>query len=365
MRKSIPIRILYLCGGISLLSWLVLRIIPAGAPADRAEMIRASRLMAESQQTLRTCREREGLAEDPRIDLNRTGLIGIESSPITTTLGSAEAKRTTTNPDFAGLVVLLLKEAGVEKGDTIAVGASGSFPGLILAVCSASRALGLETLVICSLGASQWGANDPRFTWLDMARCLGAGGTGSVRMIAATLGGDGDVGKEMDDEGRRFLLDSIRRSGLPSFRETNLEMNVRRRIDLYERSAGGKPIKAFVNIGGSWANMGTDASVLNIKPGVVRALRLPPPGKRGVLQEMAGRGVPVIHLLNIGKLAERYGLPWDPSPLPAPGEGAIYRRTERTERFFLIVSVVYFVFIAAALAAGSRASGHRRRGPVA
>jgi poly-gamma-glutamate system protein len=365
MRKRTSVRTLYLCGGLSLLSWLALKITPVGAPADRSEMVLASRMMAESQQTLRTCREREGLGEDPRIDLNRTGLIGIESSPITTTLGSVEAKRTTTNPDFAGLIVLLLKEAGVEKGDTIAVGASGSFPGLILAVCSASRALRLETLVICSLGASQWGANDPRFTWLEMARCIGIGEAGTLRMIAATIGGDADIGKEMNEEGRRLLLDSIRRSGLPPFQEPDLKLNVRQRLDLYERSAGGKTIKAFVNIGGSWANMGTDASVLNIKPGVVRAVRLPPPGRRGVLQEMAGRGVPVIHLLNIGKLAERYGLPWDPSPLPAPGEGAIYRRAERTERFFLIVCAFYLAAVAVALAADSRASGHRRQGPGA
>jgi len=338
---------------------------PAGAPAGRSEMILASRLMTESEQTLRTCRERAGLAENPRIDVNRTGLIGIGSSPITTTLGSLEAKRTTTNPDFAGLIVLLLKEAGVAKGDTIAVGASGSFPGLILAVCSAARALDLDALVICSLGASQWGANDPRYTWLNMARCLGTGGDGNVRMIAATIGGEGDVGRDMNAEGRRLLLDSIRRSGIPTFEESDLEKNVRRRLDLYERNAGGRAIKAFVNIGGGWANMGTDASILNIKPGLVRAVRLPPPGRRGVLQEMAGRGVPVVHLLNIAKLAERHRLPWDPSPLPAAGEGAIFRRAERSGRLFLILCGAYFTAIGGVLAAGLRAPGHRGRGPAA
>jgi len=35
---------------------------------------------------------------------------------------------------------------------------------------------------------------------------------------------------------------------------------------------------------------------------------------------MASEGVPIIHLLNIKGLAARYNLPWDPQPLPQPGE---------------------------------------------
>ena len=42
---------------------------------------------------------------------------------------------------------------------------------------------------------------------------------------------------------------------------------------------------------------------------------------------MAAAGVPVIHLLNVKGLCERYGLPWDPRPLPASGgNGPLYRR---------------------------------------
>jgi len=52
---------------------------------------------------------------------------------------------------------------------------------------------------------------------------------------------------------------------------------------------------------------------------------VPPPAERGVLQAMAAEKIPVIHLLNIKGLCERYGLPWDPRPLPRPGEGRIYR----------------------------------------
>jgi poly-gamma-glutamate system protein len=109
-------------------------------------------------------------------------------------------------------------------------------------------------------------------------------------------------------------------SGIPFIEKADLRANVAERLRLYEEAAQGRPIKAFVNIGGSWANIGTNAEVLKLRPGLLRDVFVPPPGERGVLQAMAAKKVPVIHLLNIKGLAERYGLPWDPKPLPRPGE---------------------------------------------
>src|SRR5690606_13924448 len=106
----------------------LLRVLPGPAPAARAEMIEASRLMARATAALRECRAARGIALDRAADPNGTGLIGVEDSKITTSSGQLEAKRTTTNPDFAALVVSLLREVGVGKGDAVAVGASSSFP---------------------------------------------------------------------------------------------------------------------------------------------------------------------------------------------------------------------------------------------
>ncbi len=50
-----------------------------------------------------------------------------------------------------------------------------------------------------------------------------------------------------------------------------------------------------------------------------------PDSGKGVLSRMADRGIPVISLLNVKELALRYGLPIDPVPLPAPGEGELFR----------------------------------------
>lgn len=74
-------------------------------------------------------------------------------------LGNLEAKRTSTNPNAAALVVHLLYQAGVRPGDRIAVNCSGSFPALILSVLCAMDAMELDGTVFCSVGASTYGAD--------------------------------------------------------------------------------------------------------------------------------------------------------------------------------------------------------------
>jgi poly-gamma-glutamate system protein len=329
MRTGTSRERLYLLGALGILFFALFKLVPPGSPPDKGAMMRASEIMASAEKAVRECREARGVAPDPASDINLTGLVGIETSPVTTTLGNLEAKRTTTNPNFAGLLVRLLVDAGVRKSDVVAVGASSSFPALIVAVVAAARALDAEPLLICSLGASQWGANDPAFDWLDMYACLERGPGPKGGIVALAVGGDEDRGGELSAPGREFLEERIRRAGLPVVEGPTLERDVERRVRIYFEGASGRRIGAFVNIGGSWANIGTDPSVLRVAPGLARVPEIPPAGSRGVLQEMASRGVPVIHLLNIKGLAAAHGLPWDPSPLPRPGEGDLYARPER------------------------------------
>ena len=350
MRKTPRCPGLYLAAGLSLLFFGLFKFFTFDALPERALMVRAAETMAASERTLLECRERKKASPDAATDPNRTGLVGVETSPISTTLGNLEAKRTTTNPNFAGLVVRLLNEARVKEGEAIAVGGSSSFPGLLLAVLSAAKAMDVDALLICSLGASQWGANDPRFTWLDMFACIAGGIEAGGRIIALSVGGEGDVGRDVSEEGRRFLIGEARKSGLPLIEEPNLPRNVERRLRFYEEGAGGKRIAAFVNVGGSWANMGTDASVLVLKPGSTKVRDIPPPDRRGMIQEMARRGVPVIHLLNIKGLAARYGLPWDPSPLPRAGGRDLYRRSSGSNPFVMTLIGAYLILAVLALA---------------
>ncbi len=329
MRTVSDPRRLYLVGALGLLFFVLFKLVPPGSAPDKTVMLRAAEIMASAETAVRECRNARGMAPDPENDINLTGLIGIGTSPVTTTLGNLEAKRTTANPNVAGLVARLLVDAGVMAGDVVAVGASSSFPGLIVAVLAAAQSLDVEPLLICSLGASQWGANDPRFDGLDILNCLERGPGPKGTILALAVGGDEDRGGDLPALGRKLLEDRIRRSGLTAIEEPVLERNVERRVRIYLDGAAGRRIGAFVNIGGSWANIGTDASVLRVAPGLSRVTEIPAAGSRGVLQEMALRGVPVIHLLNIKGLAVANGLPWDPSPLPRPGEGDLYTRPER------------------------------------
>jgi poly-gamma-glutamate system protein len=240
--------------------------------------------------------------------------------------------------------------------------ASSSFPGLIVAALCAARALDVTVLPILSLGASNWGGNDPRWTGLETVACLRQSGILDARLLAASVGGEGDAGRDMAAEGREFLKRKIAEAGLPLIEEKSLSDDVAARLRLFERGAGRAPIKAFVNVGGSWVNMGVDSEVLKLRPGFNPAadVFIPPPGRRGLIQEMAAKGVPIIHLLYVKGLADRYGLPWDPVPLPGPGESGTGKEDPSTRVIRLAGAVLYLLG-----AAGGGALILRRRRALA
>lgn len=332
---------------LSILFFVLARFIPSReGDATQEEMLRASTIMSSATEVLRECQQKRGFLLDVRSDVNQTRLIGLEFSPLTTSLGSLEAKRTTTNPNFAALIVFLLKEAGVNTGDTIAVGASGSFPALMVAVLSAAKVMNVRTLIICSLAASQWGANNPDFNWLHMQNCLLQAGIFDTQPIALSIGGERDTGEGMSSEGLLLLKKEIQESGIAFIYEPDLRRNVEAKMRLYDEKAEDSEIKAFINIGGSSSNLGEDSEILKLKPGLVKIRRLPPTEKRGILYEMAARNIPVIHLLYIKGLVQRYGLEWDPIPLPQPGEGSLYRLAREKQPFFLFLVVIYFLLVA-------------------
>jgi hypothetical protein len=101
--------------------------------------------------------------------------------------------------------------------------------------------------------------------------------------------------------------------------------------------------------------MGTDGEVLKLKPGTnpPGEVILPAPERRGLIQEMARRGVPVIHLLYVRGLAERYGLPWDPIPLPSPANGRLVR-SDRPAGGEFAVLLIYLAGAALLLAGAAR-----------
>ena len=285
----------------------------------------AAQRMQLATRALREERLARGIPIESEIDPNATGLIGPEYTAITTTLGYLPAKRTSTNPNMAGVLVAMLDRAGAKPGDCAAVGFSGSFPALNIAVLCALQAMDLKPVIVSSVGASTYGANDPRFTWLDMEQVLHERGLFPWRSDAVSPGGVTSIPTFFGDEGIREMQAAIARSGRPALDEQGdetLQLDVARRMALYETGCGGRPA-VFINVGGSLPALGNCPQAHALPTGLL------PPGIRsvgpgcGVIFRMAAAGVPVIHLLDIRKIARDYGLPVDPAPLPAVPDGRV------------------------------------------
>ncbi len=342
----------------SLVAWVGLEwFSPRPTVTWTEEMRAAAGRMQEAIDIIAGYHETAGIEIDEAIDPNRTGLIGPEYTELFTTLGQLEAKRTTTNPDLAALMVHLLRRAGVAPGDTIAVGASASFPALMIATLAASEAIGAHPVVIISLGASSYGATRPDLDLLRIYQLLLTAGVISTPPSAISLGGEGDVGADFEPGFREGLLERVRRSEVPMVHDPVFRENVARRMAIYlgageagaaaaaSEPAGAGRIAAFVNIGGNEANLGRSPMVLGVAPGLNESLPLPAEAQRGVLYEMSARGVPVIHLLHIRGLARHHGLPWDPMPPPEPGTNPLTRDEEHRGWPFWLIMGGYFATI--------------------
>lgn len=288
------------------------------------EKIAASELTLQAMELVRNEWLERGHRINPKTDPARSGLIGALATPVTSDPGDLEAKQTTINPNFGGVVVGLLKDAGVRKGDMVAVSFSGSFPVLNMAVLAALRTLELKATIISSASGSQWGANDPDFLWIDMESFLNSRGVFPFRSEAASMGGKNDRGREMTEKGRQYVLQAIKRNNLPLITSSTVRANIDERLKIYFRA--GTP-KVYINVGGGIASAGIRPFKIFLKPGL-----LPDelPGEvttESVISRFLHTGIPVIHLGNIKQLAGRYGLPVTPSAIPPIGYGRLYYQT--------------------------------------
>ena len=275
--------------------------------ADRAEstMRQAWRLIQDAKRQAGIGIGSEG-ANDP------SGLIGAEMTPLVTTLGSLESKQLSTLPAWPRVLAAQLQGAGVGTGSIVAASCSGSFPGLNLAVACACRALGARLIAVSSVTSSTWGANQPGFTWPEMEARLVAAGILTSGSIAISTGGDDDRASDLEPDAR-LLAEQIGDHAALALRAVRLRPSdyaeaVRMRIDAFDRAADGGPIAVYINIGGSQASMGRSPTVLKLKSGWLGRDAFRSGLDDGVMGQMARRGIRVLHLLNIGDLAVRWGI---------------------------------------------------------
>lgn len=305
------------------------------------EKFEAAQLASLAANNLKKYRLEKGIFIDDVNDPNQTALIGQEYTQITTDRGYIEAKLSTTNPNFAAIIVQLLKDANVEEGDNIAVAMTGSFPALNIATIAALETLKLNPIVISSVGSSNWGANDPFFTWLDMEARLNKSKVFNTRSVAASIGGGSDLGRGLSPQGRELITQAIGRNNIDFIHEKHLEESIAKRMDIYEEKGKGKPIKAFINVGGGIASLGNTINGKIIPPGLTQYLPMKNFPVRGVIIQMGQQKIPIIHLLNINLLLTEYGLPISPVPLPEPGIGEIFVQ----KKYNLVVTSIATLFL--------------------
>jgi len=305
------------------------------------KQVAAAQLMLDSYEVIREKKLELGLEIDPNIDLNNTGILGLAYSEITTTKGLLEAKRTSASPAFAALIVNYFTELGLKKGDVVAIGASGSFPALILASLCACQVMELNPITIYSVGASNYGANVPEYAFSDMLNYLNEEKVINYEFDAILMGGVDDLALGVvSDEGRELILEVIERSGVDNFiKAEDLAASIKERMKTYIQVADGRPIKCFINVGGAPANYGTTSDSLNFPNGLVTNIRSYPINpKRGLIFDFSAMGIPVINLLDIRGLALQSGIVIDPTPFPELGTEGVYY-TVSYNKFIMVLTL--------------------------
>lgn len=325
-RARRPLGWLAAAAAISIALWLVAeRFLEPPTHPRYPEMLAAARSMQAASQVLVAAQEARGLLQPPEADPNRTGMIGPEYTGLTTSLGDLGAKRTITNPDFAAALLGQIASLGLPRGTPVVIVVSGSLVGGNVAAIAAVEALGLRPVALASLSASMWGATDPAFNWLEMAATLESRGVVASVPVAAVLGGNGAVGGGIEPEALDALRASAARAGVPIVEARPVAAVIDGLMEHAAAALGGATPGLVINVGGAVIGLGSCPESYDFPPGLTRRPIPCTGGTPGVAMRLSAEGVPVLHVLNIRRMALDLGLPYDPVPLPAPGNNpAVY-----------------------------------------
>ena len=309
------------------------------------DKVEAAQLMKQAMKILKEFRMEKSVFIDIENDPNETGLVGAPFSLITTDEGDLDAKLTTLDPNFSAAVVDLMYQIDLTAGDTVAVLMTGSMPGANMAVVTACEALGIHPVIITSIGASQWGANQVDFTWLDMESILYENDLIPARSIAASIGGRNDMGRLLSPAGRKLITENIAAHQLPLIRRDRLAENIQDRMELFKSVHPIGQYNAVINVGGGVASLGTSFNLKLLPPGVVTRTDISnigrPGGIEGVMAKFVKANVPALHILNIRPLIRQFNMPFAPIPIPEIGMGSLYAE----ERYNLFVAAVCLLIV--------------------
>ena len=281
-------------------------------------------------------------------DLNKTALLGPEFTELTSTPGEVGAKRSVLNPYFAAAMIRYFREAGLKRGDKIAISTSGSFPGFVIATLIASKVYGLDVYLTASVGASMHGATRVEYNIFDIIKALRDGGFASYHLVGVSCGSKNDQGGSVLEgilyEGTPELSYELCKeaslwSGAEIIHYENLTDSIRRHLELL-----GEDVKMFINIGGASVNSGTSAYTLDFPQGLVLdPPKIPEGDNIGLNYEYAKRGIPVLNLLNVKKLCQDNSISFDPFPLPKAEDYASYTQPVYSKTLIAVFLSLFFI----------------------
>ena len=292
----------------------------------------AAKRMEESEKYLKEIILSKGI-EIEEADINKTALLGPEFTELTSTPGEESAKRSALNPQFASALIRYYHEAGLKKGDTIAVGATGSFPGFVIATLTSATTMGLKVKLIASVGSSMHGATRTSYTIFDIVNDLKEGGFADFDLVGVSCGSANDKGGGVLEDifytgsaelSRELCVAEAKKTGAEFIYKDTLAESIQRRLELY-----GDDIKLFVNVGGASVNSGVSTYAQSFPRGLVLdPPKLPKSATMGLNYEFASRGIPVINLLSVKQLCQDNGILFDPVPLPSMYRGEKLEKVE-------------------------------------
>ena len=167
-----------------------------------------------------------------------------------------------------------------------------------------------------------------------------------TRSVAASLGGGNDTGRGLSPKGRQLLREAIERNGVPLLTAAQLDESIRERVKLYKESCAPRPIAAYINVGGGVASLGHSLNGDLVPSGASERLPMRNYPTRGAMMRIAADGVPIIHLLNIRGLRDRYGLDPVLEQVPVPGTGNVFGEIRyNLVQTFLVTAVITTVLV--------------------
>ena len=284
-------------------------------------------------------------------DIYNTGLVGVSSSDITTIFDTGEksmknSKISCTHPNFAAFIVEKFQEIQLNAGDKVAISMTGSLPGANLAVISACEAMGLEPVIISSLGSSSWGANRTDLSWLEIESLLFNSKKINYKSVASSIGGENDLGDNLSDKGIEIIESVIAESDVEFVNEASLQDNIKKKIEIFKKNNKNFDYSAYVNIGGGSASVGYGDGKDSLKAGIIYPIEkniIKYDGfNNSIAKYFLDKGVPFVNVKNINLLAKSVGL-YPPDKSIEKNQGLLFYSIIDYNLFVIIVSIILSV----------------------